>query len=301
MKRRTFIKKATLGTAAAGMVPFSLKAMQNDATVIPDVVWIENGEPEQLINAALYEMGGIEKYIKQGDVVVIKPNIGWDRAPQFAANTNTLLIKELSRLCFSAGAKQVKIFDRSCNNERRCYHNSQIEETASDTGADVIHIRPNKFVQHKIKNGRIIKEWPIYGEYFEADKIINVPVAKHHSLSRVSLGLKNLMGVMGGNRGVLHSDFDQKLIDIDADILPTMTIIDAYRVLTGNGPGGGNLSDVSLRKSLILSTCTVTADLAGLDLFGLHLNQVGHLKEALSRKLNKFDPQSYNLKKIQLA
>jgi uncharacterized protein (DUF362 family) len=234
-------------------------------------------------------------------VVVIKPNIGWDRAPQFAANTNPKLVAEVAKLCFEVGAKTVKIFDRTCNNPRRCYRNSQIEELASQANADVSHIRDRKFKNVSLPKGEIIKDWPIYQEYLDADKVINIPIAKHHSLSKVTLGLKNLMGVMGGERGDIHNNFEVKLVDITSHILPTLTIIDAYRTLLRNGPVGGNLNDVKLTKTLILSPCTIAADQVALDLFGAQVGDIGYLQTAISRKLNKFNPENLNLVKINLG
>ncbi len=232
---------------------------------------------------------------------MVKPNIGWDRAPQYAANSNPDLVAEIIKACYSAGAKTVKVFDNTCNNPRRCYKNSQIEEKATAADAEVSQIRNEKFVNTTIKNGKILKEWSLYKDYLEADKVINVPIAKHHSMSRVTLGLKNLMGVMGDNRGSLHSDFDIKLNDIDSNILPTLTIMDAYRILTANGPVGGNLAHVKLTKTLIMSPCVVTADYLALDLFGLTLTEVGHVKEAVNRGMNKYDLKKLNVKKISLA
>lgn len=300
MKRRKFLKAGASGLIGVTIPFFShntLSAQNN----IPDAVWVENGEPAQLLHAALQEMGGISTFISKGDVVVVKPNMGWDKAPQYAANTNPDLVQEIVKVCYQAGAKTVKIFDRTCNNPLRCYRNSQIEEKASSVGADVFQIRKNRFAEIKIKNGEIIKEWPIYKDYLEADKVINVPIAKDHSLSRVSLGLKNLMGVMGGNRGSIHSYFETKLSDITSELLPHLTILDAYRILTGNGPVGGNLSDVKLTKTLIASRCIVTVDFLALELFGLKLQDVAHIKKAADRGLNRFELQNLNLKRMKLA
>lgn len=298
MKRRTFIKTSAIGTISAGMIPLNLLGQNQNA--IPDAVRVINGEPAQLFQTAISSLGGMTQFISKGDVVVIKPNMGWDRAPQYAANTNPDLVAEIAKSCFEAGAKEVKVFDRTCNDPRRCYRSSEIEEKASAAGADVSQIRKNKFTSIKLKEGDILKEWPIYKDYLEADKIINVPVAKHHSLSLVSLGLKNLMGVMGGNRGSIHSGFDSKLADIGSAILPSLTIIDAYRILTGNGPTGGNLADVKLQKTLIASSCVVTADYLALDMFSLSLPQVGHIGEMVKRGKNKFDLQKLNVKEINL-
>lgn len=297
MHRRTFLKSALAAGSVLPLLPSALFGRPSP----PEAVWVENGEPEALLAAALREMGGMSAFIKKGDTVVIKPNMGWDRAPQYAANTNPLLIAALVEECYNSGAKKVRIFDRTCNNPRRCYRNSGIEEIASGAGAEVDQIRQNRFSEIDLKNSRILKRWEVYEDYLNADKIINVPIAKHHSLSRVSLGMKNLMGVLGGNRGLIHSEFDTKIVDITGSILPQLTIIDAYRILTGNGPVGGNLADVSLKKTLIMSTCLVTADVLALKLFGLSVDQVGHLKEAVSRGLNKFDLEHINLKTVRLS
>ncbi|TFG99875.1 MAG: DUF362 domain-containing protein [Calditrichales bacterium] len=298
MKRRQFIKTSAYGALAAGVIPFAIQAQ--DPATIPDAVRVTNGEPKQLFDAAIAALGGMTRFISKGDVVVVKPNMGWDRAPEYAANTNPDLIAEIVKSCYAAGAKEVKVFDRTCNNPRRCYSNSNIEEKASDAGADVSQIRNNKFKMVKLSKGKELKEWAIYEDYLEADKVINVPIAKHHSLSRVTLGLKNLMGVMGDNRGSIHSGFDTKLADISSEILPNLTIIDGYRILTANGPSGGNLSDVKLTKTLIASSCIVTADFLGLDLFSLTLPEVGHLSEMVNRGMNKFDLNNLNLKEIKL-
>jgi uncharacterized protein (DUF362 family) len=243
----------------------------------------------------------MERFISRGDNVVVKPNIGWARAPEFAANTNPDLVAEVIRSCLNAGAKVVRVFDRTCNDPRRCYDLSGIEESSNIAGAEVAQIRRNKFSSIKLPEGKLIKEWEIYDDYLEADKIINIPIAKHHSLSRVSLGAKNLMGVMGGDRGSLHTGFDQKLIDICSEILPTLTIIDAYRMLIRNGPTGGNPADVKIQKSLIVSDCTVTADYLAMDLFSLPLHQVGHIQEMINRSLNKYDLSKLNYKQIDLG
>jgi len=300
LKRRNFIKKSLLGTAALSSLPlvpfdFSLQAQE-----LPDAVIVNNGEPAELLAAALQHLGGIKRFITQGDVVVIKPNIGWDRAPELAANTNPDLVQALVKSCFEAGAKKVQVFDRTCNEARRCYKNSQIEKKAEEAGADVLHVRDNKYVNVKI-GGKFIKEWPIFKNYLEADKIINVPIAKHHSLSRVSLGLKNLMGVMGGNRGSLHKDFPQKIQEIAGRILPHLTIIDAYRVLAENGPQGGRPEYVKTAKTLIASPCVVAADFLGLELFDLNLNAAAHIKLAADNGLSRYDLDSLKIKRISLA
>ncbi len=297
MKRRQFVRLLSAAYAALNL-PLWLRASNSPSW--PQAVWVENGEPEALLNRALAEFGGLQRFVKPGDVVVIKPNIGWDRPPELAATTNPQLVAALVKACKQVGAKEVLVFDRTCNNPRRCYRNSQVEKLARQAGARVEHIRSNRFKTLPI-GGQLVKEWPIYEAYLKADKVINVPIAKHHSLSRVTLGLKNLMGVMGGNRGSIHNHFATKLAEIDRKILPTLTIIDAYRILTANGPVGGNPRDVKLTKTLILSDCTVSADYLALELFGLTLSQVEHIQVAYQQGLAKYERKSLKVKRVTLS
>ncbi len=300
MKRLDFLKTTTGGLVSLSPL-FSnslLLAIPNEP--VPDVVWVENGEPAELVRSAADAFGGMGHFISKGDVVVVKPNIGWDRTPQLAANTNPDLVAEIVKLCLEAGAKRVNVFDRTINSPLRCYRNSQIESKADKAGADVLQVRDHRFKNVSLRQGTVLKEWPIYRDYLEADKVINVPVAKHHSLCRVTLGLKNLMGVMGGPRGEIHNGFDTKLVDIASEILPTLTIIDAYRIMTGNGPSGGSLSNVEKPRTLIMSPCTVTADYVATALFKLEPGEVGHINEAVRRGLNLYDVSDLKMKKISL-
>jgi uncharacterized protein (DUF362 family) len=299
MQRRDFCKGAVAAAVVSASYPFFKKI--NAQTSQVDAVWVEGGEPEELLAAALDNLGGLNRFISKGDVVVIKPNIGWDRAPEYAATTNPNLIEALVKTTLDSGAKTVKVFDHTCNTAQRCYRNSQIEEKANAGGAQVFHFRENGCRNIAIKEGRLIKEWPIFREYLEADKIINVPIAKHHNIDKVTLGLKNLMGVLGGERGFIHEDFPIKIVDIDSKLLPTLTIIDAYRILAAHGPRGGNLTDVKLTKTLIASPCMVTADHLALQLFGHTLADVAHVQEAFDRGINKFDPDAVNLKRVALS
>ena len=300
MKRRQFLFSLSAGALGLGALPFFKPPFLRAGASTPHVVWVENGEPEALLSRALAAYGGLERFIKKGDTVVIKPNMAWDRPPELAATTNPRLVAALVKACKQAGAKEVKVFDRTCNNPRRAYRSSQIAAFAKKAGAKVEQVRKNRFKPLKI-DGTVIDEWPIYEDYLKADKVINVPIAKQHSLSTVTLGLKNLMGVMGDNRGLIHNGFAEKLTDIDRKILPTLTVIDAYRILTANGPVGGNPADVQVRKTLIVSDCTVSADYVALALFGLTLDDVPHIQKAFEKGLAKYEPKKLNVRKIRLT
>ena len=296
MKRRDFLKLT--GAAVAVAATSGLNPLLAQTAPKPEVVWVEGGEPAALFAKGMEALGGMSNFVTKGDVVLVKPNIGWDRTPEFAANTNPELVEAVVKACFEAGAKEVKLFDNTCNNAQRCYINSGIRDKAEAAGAKVYHVQEERFKPIKLTKGEILKEWPIYQDYLEVNKVINVPIAKHHGLATVTLGLKNLMGVMGGNRGELHSPF-RKLIDVVADILPTLTIIDAYRTLLNHGPRGGDLADVKLTKTLIASSCTVSADVTALELFGHKLKDIPHIQDAVDRGLAKFDVK--NLKPLKLT
>jgi uncharacterized protein (DUF362 family) len=181
-------------------------------------------------------------------------------------------VRALVQLALDAGASEVMIFDRPCNEERRCYKNSGIKaemESIKDSRVKCVHIDNRKFVPVRIDNGKSIKEWDFYRDALEADCYINVPIAKHHGLSRLTLGLKNIMGVIGGKRGSLHKNIAQNLADLNTVIRPHLNVIDATRILLRNGPQGGSPYDVKVKDTVIASTDPVAADAYATTLFGL--------------------------------
>ncbi|MBT8333038.1 MAG: DUF362 domain-containing protein, partial [Deltaproteobacteria bacterium] len=187
-------------------------------------------------------------------------------------NTHPLVVEALVELALEAGASKVQVFDNTCNEKRRCYNNSGIADTIvalKDRKARIEYIDKRKFVPIEIARGRSLTKWDIYKDAITADCYINVPVAKHHGLSRLSLGLKNSMGAIGGNRGRLHHDLGQKLADLATVIRPKLTLIDATRVLMKNGPQGGRLEDVKKFDKVIASKDPVAADAYAATLFGL--------------------------------
>ena len=182
MKRRDFLKASAGMTAGMVLLDhsrFDLLASTNQ----PDMVVVKEGEPEQLVHKALEALGGMSRFISKGDIVVLKPNISWDRVPAQAATSNPQVVAEVVKLCFEAGAKKVKIFDNTLNEAARCYKRSGIEKAAKEAGAEVSHIYERKIVKDKFPDAVLIKSWEIYKDVLEADKIINLPIAKHHSIS----------------------------------------------------------------------------------------------------------------------
>ncbi len=242
------------------------------------------------VRKAIAALGGIAAFVSRGDVVVLKPNIGWDRAPAQAANTDPEVVVAVAELCLAAGAKEVRVFDRSCNEPRRCYANSGIQAAVEafakrHRAADALriyHVEDRKFVRTAIPGGVALKEWDLHRDALEADRIVNVPVAKHHTLAVATLGLKNMMGVMGGNRGQIHFRLSDCLADLHRRLPTRLTVIDATRVLLRNGPSGGNLADVKAVGAVVASADVVAADVAAADaIFGLSPSAVPHIQRAL--------------------
>jgi uncharacterized protein (DUF362 family) len=224
-------------------------------------------DPKKLVRAAIDAVGGIERFVRKGDTVAVKPNIAWSRTPEQAANTNPLVVETVVEMCQDAGAKQVNVFDYPCNPVRRTYRLSGIEEAVKRAGGDIGYMDERKFEDVSIPEGRSIKSWKMYADAFDADVLINVPVLKHHSLARLTMGMKNLMGLLGGNRESIHPNLDQKLADINTVIKPHLTIMDAFRVLKAHGPNAGTPDDVILARHLIVGTDPVAVDSYGATLF----------------------------------
>jgi uncharacterized protein (DUF362 family) len=226
---------------------------------LPQLAVIQGGEPRQLVQRALQELGGIRRFVSRADVVIVKPNIAWDRTPEQAANTNPQVVAEVVRQCWEAGAKQVIVTDVSCNDPNRCFQRSGIAEAARQEGARVLLPDPSRFRQVDL-GGDVLRAWPVFQPFLEADKIINLPIAKHHSLTGATLGMKNWYGILGGQRQQLHQRIHESLVDLADFMRPTLTLIDSYRVLVRNGPTGGNLEDVQLKKTLVAGTDPVALD-----------------------------------------
>jgi uncharacterized protein (DUF362 family) len=245
---------------------------------------------EKLVLTALEPLGGMPAFVKKGAKVVLKPNIGWDRRPDQAGCTHPAVVKALARACLDAGAARVSVFDRTCNDERRCYATSGIQaalESLNDDRVVVSFLDERKYVPVKIAKGKSVTEWSFYKEALEADCFINVPVAKDHGLSRLTLCLKNVMGVIGGNRGQIHQDMGQRLADLATVLRPTLNVVDATRILMANGPQGGNLADVAVKNTVIASVDPVAADAYATRLFGLKPEDVSSTVAAAAMGLGE--------------
>lgn len=269
----------------------------------PEVVVATGREYDRLVRQLLETLGGGSRFVHSGDMVVIKPNIGWDRSVEQGANTHPQVVRTLAEMALDSGASKVSIFDHTCNEKRRCYVNSGIQEAIEAIGDRRVrleHIDERKFVEVEIKNGKSLTRWDIYRDAIEADAYINVPAAKHHGLSGLTLGLKNVMGVIGGRRGSLHFNLGQKLADLATVVRPTLTVIDATRLLLRNGPQGGNVADVKVADTLIASVDPVAADAFATTLFGLEPAEIESTVAAYRLGLGEMEQTKMRIRRVNL-
>ncbi|MCK4337747.1 MAG: DUF362 domain-containing protein [Candidatus Aminicenantes bacterium] len=291
MKRREFLKDVTVGSLLLNIRPGLLAQ-----TSLPDLAVIQGESPAQLVKEAVSAVGGINRFVSKGDKVVLKPNIGWDRKPEQGACTNPEIVKTLVELCFNAGAKEVKVMDNPCNPARRTYARSGIAKAAKEAGAKVPFCSLHKLKKVDL-HGEWLKNWEVFTDFLETDKIINIPATKNHSLSRVTLGMKNWLGCLGGNRNQLHQNIDAAMIDLAAFFKPVLTVLDAYRVLWRNGPQGGRLSDVRIHKTVVAGVDYVAVDSMGVRYLDIEPDKMRYLQLARERGFGEFDQEKLKIEK----
>lgn len=304
LDRRAFLKGCTalgLGSLAAeralAAAPPSLAiARYRQPAAAPEAI---AEEARRLTRGAVEALGGMVRFVSKGDRVLVKPNIGWARRPEQAADTNPDVVAALVEMCYQAGAKKVIVTDNSTQVAERAFASSGIQAAAEKAGAEAYFVDQRKFRKMALK-GKVLSEWEIYTEAVEVDKLINVPIVKHHGLCRATLGMKNLMGVIGGPRNRLHQDLDRSLPDLAAFLKPALVVVDAVRVLTANGPTGGNLADVQRKDTVAASVDQVAADAFAATLLGLRPQDVRHVAEAAARGLGKLDFESLAPRRVDI-
>lgn len=306
LNRREFIKltgKATLLTAALGTGGYLISKneyhppgnaildINGDRSLprnpeLPDVVSIKSEDYHGAVAAALGVLGGIERFIAKGDVVTIKPNIGWDRTVEQGADTNPALIEAVAMLCYDAGASKVVITDMPCNDFRRTFRRSGIGALADKIGVDIIYPEEHRFAEIDL-GGEVLGKWPVLKPFLETDKLINMPVVKHHSLTGITAGMKNWYGVLGGPRNRLHQQIDSSITDLAEFFRPTLIVMDATRVLFRNGPVGGSLSDVKTFDTVIAATDQIAADSYSCKFLDLEPDSLRFLQMGVTRGLGR--------------
>jgi uncharacterized protein (DUF362 family) len=306
--RRTFLKRAGLtalvgaGFGAGALLTYDPKNPIKPRTIkgkklpvyqvpvvagTPRVAIARGTDAKANLHAALKALGGLEQFIKRGDRVVLKPNAAFDRTPEQGANCSPEVVGEVTRLCFKAGARTVTMAENTLFDPERCLQSSGIGAAVRQAGGR-IHL-PKKDSQYAeaLIDGMVLDTWPVMKIFWQADKVINLPTAKHHRLARVSLGLKNWMGAIGGQRRKWHQKLSLTLADMAAALQPTLTVLDASRVLMRHGPTGGQLSDVKRGDTLIVGWDQVAVDNLALPLLDAALTEVPHLSQAARRGVGK--------------
>lgn len=244
-------------------------------------------DPARNVRRVLAALGGMETFVRRGDVVLVKPNVGWDRLPEQAANTDPAVVAELVRACRAAGARKVVVADLSCNDPRRCFARSGIRAAAEQAGAQVLDGSQLRMTPAAIAGAAAGLE--VFEPLLQATKVVNVPVVKHHGLSRATLGMKNWFGVLGKGRARLHQDIDRTVAELAATFRPTLTVVDATRVLLGSGPQGGSLDDVRAPGAVCAGVDPVLCDVWGAAQLDVSPSELGFIAQAERRGLGKSD------------
>jgi uncharacterized protein (DUF362 family) len=306
--RRDFVKTFAVASflgLTAGSHPKHASSAENPAMCIaryksspkePDAI-VE--EAERLTRTAVNGIGGMSRFVSKGEIVWVKPNICFERLPEQAVNSNPHVVATVIKLCYEAGAKQVLVSNNPTGDLSQAFKRSGISEEAEKAGGKVLFMDRRKFKRMAI-NGKVIKEWEVYTEAVEADKLISIATVKHHPLSTVTLGMKGLMGLITGPRDEFHNDFDNSIPDLAAFLKPDLVVLDAIRVLMRNGPFGGNLSDVERKDTIAISADQIAVDAFGATLLNQKPSDIGYIKEGASRGMGEMDFNSRSPVRLDL-
>ncbi len=312
MDRREFLKALAVAGVAATIKmsgPMSVLAQSVKNSVSDggyDLVAVLGGEPEEMFRKAIAELGGMGRFVKAGQKVVVKPNIGWDKIPELAGNTNPKLVAEIVRQCLAAGAKEVTVFDHTCDDWRKCYKNSGIEEAATAAGAKVVPAHEESYYREiELPRAKNLKKAKVHAALLDSDVWINVPILKNHGGAKMTISMKNHMGIVW-DRGFFHkNDLQQCIADICTLSKPAvLNVVDAYRVMKTNGPRGKSAADVVNPKGLFVSTDIVAVDTAATKFFNqiesMPLDVVGHLAKGEELQVGTMDIEKLKVKRIKM-
>ncbi len=255
-------------------------------SAVPKLVIARGPDPATNVAAALERMGGLGPFIERDDVVLVKPNAGFGRTPVQGATTSPAVLTAVVRACQEAGAAQVIVAECPAYPATIAFSRSGIQAAAEQAGATFIAPTDSTYLNVQLPGfGR----WPVLEPFVMATKVINLPTAKHHARSRVTAGMKNWFGILGGQRGELHDRLDEAIVELAALMRPTLTIIDASRLLMRNGPSGGNLADVKAGDAIAVSQDPVAADGWAATQLEADVAKLAWLQQAAARGLGVAD------------
>lgn len=262
---------------------------------------VRGEDPGEMARRAVAALGGMERFVSNGADVIIKPNICTDYySYEYGATTNPEVVAALVSLCLGAGARRVRIMDNPFGGTAKsAYQRSGIEGAVSAVGGEMEVMNSNKFRSNEIPDGIDIKDWKFYQDILDADLVINVPIAKHHGTTGLTLGCKNMMGTIL-NRGQIHSNIDQRIADLVSRVCPALTVVDGIRTLMRNGPTGGDLNDVKMSNTVIASADVVAADSYATTLFDKTGSDIGYIRAAASMGLGTMDLNSVKIEELSL-
>jgi uncharacterized protein (DUF362 family) len=285
--RRGFVASVLAAPAALRATAPSLAiAHFRSSPAVPEAI---AEEARRLVRAAVDALGGMGRFVSEGQSVWVKPNIGWDRRPEQAACSNPDLVAAIVEMCFQAGASRVTVGDNPCVSAGKAYARSGIQAAALKAGAHCETLDDRKFRKMGFRNAKTLRQCEIYSEALEVDRLINLAIVKQHSLSRASLGMKNLMGLAGGGRNLFHQDIGATLADLAGLLKPCLVVLDAVRVLAANGPTGGNPADVRRRDTVAAGVDQVAIDAFGATLLNLAPADLACVREGHARGLGTMD------------
>jgi uncharacterized protein (DUF362 family) len=241
-------------------------------------------DPALLVRVALAAVGGMERFVKRGERVLVKPNMAWDRSPEQGANTHPAVVAEVIRQCRAAGARCVIVAENPVHDAERVATRSGIRAAVAETGGELVLPGASGFTWTTL-GGSVLASWNVLSVLFSADRLINVPVVKHHSLSRLTCGFKNHMGLLGGSRGRLHQEIHGAILDLAAAFRPTLTVVDATRVMLRNGPTGGRLEDVVTANAVAAGVDPVACEAWAARQLGLDPRDIPSVVQAEGRGL----------------
>jgi uncharacterized protein (DUF362 family) len=267
----------------------------------PQLSVARGADPEATTAAALAALGGVQRFVRRGDDVVIKPNIctGY-HGPEYAATTNPVVVGTLVALCRKAGAGRVRVMDSPFGGPAdEAYRVSGIAAAVAEAGGEMEIMAPAKFQRYRIPDGKAITSWPIYRDVLASDVLIDVPIVKTHGLTRLTLAGKNLLGVVL-DPGDIHSDIGQRTADLVSVCRPTLTVVDAVRVLTANGPTGGDLNDVERLDTVLASADIVAADSYAATLLGQRGEDIPYVRAAAAMGLGEIDLERVEVRRVRV-
>ncbi|MDR2500647.1 MAG: DUF362 domain-containing protein [Treponema sp.] len=304
MNRREFLKRSAAIGFGAGLLllPKGLRSAARLAAQenYPDLVALKGGKPEEMFDRGMRQIGGMGRFVKNGQTVVVKPNMSWDLSPEYAANTSPALVAAVVKHCLDAGAKRVAVLDHSIDYWENSAKNSGVLAAALRAGAVHAPAEREGYYQRIALNGRILKETMIHESLLECDVLINVPVLKHHGGAGLTGSIKNLMGCVWNRRTYHANGLNVCMADFLHAKRPNLNIVDAYRVITKNGPRGGTLDVVAPMGSLLISPDIVAADTAASLLLGRKQGEVEPVRLAAAAGFGTMDLSKLNISRITL-